>query len=146
VRPVYIAGGSSELEACQRMIDAVIASGGRITCDWTRDPGWALGRPLTMVERSDTGARDLAAVMSAQIFWLMLPERPSEGAAAELGGALVMRALAAVMKFPEPRLVVASGPMTDSRMFPAMADHVFPDHERALVFVLDAMRAPARKL
>ena len=48
--PIYIAGGSSEIEIVQWAIDVVAAHGGRITYDWTRDPGWRLGRPLTMAE------------------------------------------------------------------------------------------------
>lgn len=139
--PIYIAGGSSEIELCQRMIDTVSSAGGRITYDWTRDPGWKLGRPLTMREREDAGGRDLAAIMNAWLFWLMLPVKPSEGASTELGVALVVRALGEIVRLPDARRVIVSGPMTDSRLFPALADHIFADHDQALAHVLDLLGA-----
>lgn len=64
--PIYIAGGSSEIELCSSMVNAVTRAGGRITYDWTRDPVWKLGRPLTMQERAEAAARDLAAVAHTQ--------------------------------------------------------------------------------
>jgi hypothetical protein len=128
--PIYIAGGSSELELCQGMIDAVTLAGGRITYDWTRDPGWKLGRPLTMQERAEAAARDLAAVAEARLFWLIMPTRPSEGAATELGAALTLRAMG------RPIEVIASGPMLDSRLFPARADRIFAEHGEALAYVV----------
>ncbi len=129
--PIYIAGGSSEIELCQGMIDAVTHYGGRITYDWTRDPGWKLGRPLTMQERAECAARDLAAVAEARLFWLMLPQEKTEGAHVELGVALALRA------FGLPgREVIVSGPMLDSRLFPARADRIFAEHGEALAYVV----------
>jgi hypothetical protein len=128
--PVYIAGGSSELGACRAMIDAVRRSGGRITFDWTRVGEWSLGRPLTMPERAELAALDLAGVAEARLFWLMLPARLSEGAATELGAALTLRALG------RPIEVVVSGPMLDSRLFPARADRIFAEHGKALAYVV----------
>jgi len=128
--PIYIAGGSSEIELCQSMIDAVRGAGGRITYDWTRDPGWRLGRPLTMQERAECAARDLAAVAEARLFWLMLPREKTEGAHVELGGALTLRAIG------RPIEVIVSGPMLDSRLFPARADRIFAEHGEALAYVV----------
>jgi hypothetical protein len=134
--PIYIAGGSSEIELCRRMIDIVDSShGGRITYDWTRDPGWTLGRPLTMAERAETAARDLAAVAEARLFWLMLPQEKTEGAHVELGTALTLRALLPMLGRQGPEIVV-SGPILDSRLFPARADHIFADHDEALAYVV----------
>lgn len=128
--PIYIAGGSTEIELCRGMIDAVTSHGGRITYDWTRDPGWRLGRPLTMQERAECAARDLAAVAEARLFWLMLPQEKTEGAHVELGAALTLRALG------RPIEIVVSGPMLDSRLFPARADHIFAEHGAALAYVV----------
>jgi hypothetical protein len=128
--PIYIAGGSSEIELCRGMIDAVASHGGRITLDWTRDPLWSIGRPLAMAERAETAARDLAAVAESRLFWLLLPARPSEGAATELGAALTLRAQGRDVE------IVVSGPMLDSRLFPARADHIFAEHTEALAYVV----------
>jgi hypothetical protein len=128
--PVYIAGGSSERYLVREYIDAVVRAGGRITLDWTRCPLWELARPLTMAERSETAQRDLAAVAEVRLFWLMLPARASEGAATELGAALTLRAMG------RPVEIVVSGPMLDSRLFPARADRIFQDHDEALAYVV----------
>jgi hypothetical protein len=132
--PVYIAGGSSEIELCRSMIDAVQSLSGpgraRITLDWTRLPEWSAGRPLTMAERAGVAALDLAAVAESRLFWLLLPREKSEGAATELGAALTLRAIG------RPIEVIVSGPMLDSRLFPARADRIFPDHGEALAYVV----------
>lgn len=137
--PVYIAGGSSERYLCREYIDAVSRAGGRITLDWTRCPLLELARPLTMAERSETAQRDLAAVADARLFWLMLPARASEGASAELGSALTLRALLPLLGRQGPEIVV-SGPMLDSRLFPARADRMFGDHDEALAYVIGRVR------
>jgi hypothetical protein len=139
--PIYIAGGSSELGACRAMIDVVASYGGRITYDWTRDPLWGIGRSLTMAERAETAARDLAAVADARLFWLMLPREKTEGAHVELGTALAVRAFTASAAPLIGRScsyeIVVSGPMLDSRLFPARADRIFEDHDDALAYVVE---------
>lgn len=125
------------------MIDAVSSAGGRVTYDWTRDPGWSLGRPMTMSERESCARRDLVAVMGADIVWVMLPEAPSEGSATELGMALIMRSWGDI--FGKRITIVVSGPMPASRIFPTLADHVFPGHDAALAYALTAMRTTADK-
>lgn len=132
--PIYIAGGSSEFEICQRMISAVVEAGGRITFDWTLSPEWGLGRSLTPAERRAAANVDLAAVIDARLFWLVLPYRLSEGAHVELGAALALRALGREVE------VIVSGPMHASRLFHALADRVFADHEEALAYVVGRCR------
>jgi len=128
--PIYIAGGSSEIELCDKLTDAVERAGGRITFAWTQVGPWSLGRPLTMTERAELAQRDLAAVAEARLFWLVLPQRLSEGAHVELGAALTLRAMG------RPLEIVVSGPMLDSRLFPARADQIFERHEEALAYVV----------
>jgi hypothetical protein len=132
--PVYIAGGSSEIELCRSMIDAV-SRYAHVTFDWTRVGEWSLGRPLTMREREELAARDLAAVAEARLFRLLLSREKSEGAATELGAALVLRAFALALG-RVPIEVIVSGPMLDSRLFPARADRIFAGHGEALAYVV----------
>jgi hypothetical protein len=133
--PIYIAGGSSEIELCSDMIEAVTRAGGRVTYDWTLCPGLRMGLPLDMSERAEIAARDLAAVAEARLFWYIMPREKSEGAATELGAALTLRALADGYGRVGPHVIV-SGPMLDSRLFPARADRIFAEHGEALAYVV----------
>jgi hypothetical protein len=88
---VYVAGGSSErLEIVRPLIEKLQAAGVRVVHDWTRDPGWDVrGVPSDAVLR--TAARsDVDAVRRADVFWLVVPEKKSEGAAAEFGIAVAL--------------------------------------------------------
>lgn len=88
---VYIAGGSSErLTVCRPLIESAQRAGVEIAADWTRDPGWDLGRMPTDEEFRESAGRDLAAIRRADIVWLVVPVQKSEGAAAEIGYALAL--------------------------------------------------------
>jgi hypothetical protein len=52
--------------------------------DWTRDPGWDLGRPPTESELVDAATRDEDAILACDLFWYIVSPEKSEGAASEL--------------------------------------------------------------
>lgn len=52
--------------------------------DWTRDPGWDLGRPPTESELVEAATRDEDAIIACDLFWYIVPPEKSEGAASEL--------------------------------------------------------------
>lgn len=129
---VYIAGGSSErLTVCRPLIERAKERGAEVTADWTRDPGWDLGRPPTGDELRESAERDLAAIRRADVVWLIVPAQKSEGAAAEVGYALALG----------KRLVV-SGETGVRNIFALRAapGDVFARHEDALAHVVRLSR------
>ena len=67
---------------------------------------------------------DLDAVRAAGVLWYVAPASKSEGSHGEFCAALVLG-----------KLVVASGPVDASRIFPRLAAHRFAEHAEALEFL-----------
>jgi hypothetical protein len=129
---VYIAGGSSERLAVARpLIERAKELGVDVTADWTRDPGWDLGRTPTLDELRESARRDIAAIEAADVVWLVVPRQKSEGASAEVGYALALR----------KRLVV-SGEVGARNIFALLArpEDRFASHEEALTRVAQISR------
>lgn len=123
---LYIAGGSSErLTVCQPRIDRAVQLGARITYDWTRTPNYEVTRPSDLSIRADT-ERDIAAVLRADILWIMVPQQLSEGASTELGVALGALACGAW----RGRIVV-SGEHARRNIFALLADEIYETHDEA---------------
>ena len=125
---VFISGGSSERRDVVRpLVDQIQAAGLVVTYDWTRDPGWYLGRPPTNAELLESSQRDLDGILRAHVLWLVVPIHKSEGSAAELGFALA-----------HGRRIVVSGPTGPRNIFAlrARAEDTFDYHEHALAHLV----------
>lgn len=91
---VYVAGASSErMFRAQPVISALAKAGYKITHDWTTavDMHGANNEhgTLTAEELAACAHEDFWGVRSADVFVLLSPEKPSTGAWAELGIALM---------------------------------------------------------
>lgn len=127
MKSLYLAGGSDErLTIVRPMIERITIAGIPVTYDWTRSPGY--DRPLSPEEVRAQASLDLEAVRAADIVWVLCPEAKSEGAATELGAALILG-----------KTVLLSGPfaLRDSRIFNRLASHVLPTHERGFSAAFD---------
>ena len=123
---LYIAGGSSErLTVCQPRIDRAIQAGATITYDWTRTPNYDVTRPSETSLRADA-ARDVRAVLRADVLWLLAPQQLSEGASTELGLALLARGVGAWDGH-----IVISGEHARRNIFALLADEMFDTHDAA---------------
>ncbi len=133
---VYIAGGSSErLTVVRPLIERAKELGVDVTADWTRDPGWDLGRMPTNDELRESALRDVAAVEAADAVWLIVPAQKSEGASSEIGYALALK----------KRLVV-SGEVGARNIFALLAwpEDRFELHDEALARVAEISRRRER--
>jgi hypothetical protein len=131
---LYVAGGSSErLDVIRPLMDRARAAGVEIAHDWTTDPGWDLGRPPTVDELGDAARRDIAGILAARVFWLVVPAAKSEGAAAETGFMLASLMLA---PGPRPRHLIVSGEIGARNIFALLASEYYPTHEEALARVV----------
>ncbi len=117
---VYVAGGSSERAGCSMWIARLRERGIEITHDWTACGGY--GRPSSVAERLTWAHQDLEAVRRADLVWVLMPDKMSEGATGEMVGALILK-----------KTVFVSGPhaLRESRIFSLLARH-FPAHDDAL--------------
>ena len=126
VPALYIAGGSSErLTVCQPRIDRAIQAGATITYDWTRTPNYDVTRPSETSLRADA-ARDVRAVLRADVLWILAPQQLSEGASTELGLALGARGVG-----EWDGHIVISGEHARRNIFALLADAVFDTHDAA---------------
>lgn len=126
IQSLYIAGGSSErLTVCQPRIDRAVQLGARITYDWTRTPNYEVTRPSDLSIRADA-ERDIAAVLRADILWVLAPQQLSEGAASELGAAIGVRS-----KGLWDGRIVVSGEHARRNIFAHLADEIYETHEEA---------------
>lgn len=80
---VYLASGSSQRLIVRSWIDRLAAQGIAVY-DWTRDPSWDLGRPPTENELIRSAQNDEREIANCDLFWYMVPQEKSEGAASEL--------------------------------------------------------------
>lgn len=125
---VYLASGSSlRLTVAREWIERLQAE--RIeVADWTRDPNWDLGRPPTERELSESAIRCEEAVTYCDLFWYLVPDEKSEGAASEL-------ALARHLG----KSIVASGEFGPRNIFALLIPREmrFSSHEAAFSVVCD---------
>jgi hypothetical protein len=111
--------------------DLLRAAGVAITHDWTAQviPHAERGgtdRTLDPVERLDPALLDLAGVAGCDVFWLLMPARPSFGAGVEFAHAL---------RPGRARVVVVSGPHALNSIFTELAQYVFHTHDEARVWI-----------
>ncbi len=134
---VYIAGGSTErIDVGQKWIQLARDAGIEIAFDWTvcdsYDPDWLDGWLDKNVHQAWQGVakRDFEAVMAADVVWILVPEKLSEGAATELGIALAARALSG-----HRMLLVTSGKSVHRNLFSRLANAQFDNHGSAFDYV-----------
>lgn len=96
-RTIYIAGGSRELERAKRAIAWVREDGWHVTHDWTVSIEAARAQNLTDAdlireERRKHAIDDTIAVMRADAFWFLVPDKSvyTNGSFSELGIASAM--------------------------------------------------------
>lgn len=124
---VYIIGGSTErLEVIRPIVDRATSAGIEIAYDWTRDPGWSLGREPDRDDLRESAERCLDAVRRTDIVWLVVPRQKSEGSVVELGLALAMN-----------KRIVVSGECGARNIFALLVREWdrFDDHEKAFEHV-----------
>lgn len=122
MRCIYVAGGSDERHEVRAFIERLRVRGWEVTYDWTRDPGYDV--PPSTNSRRRSARLDEAAVRAAEIVWIVAPHEKSEGAAHEFGMA---RGLG--------KRTIVSGPDCTRCIFWLNADHVFDNHEAAMMWL-----------
>ena len=129
---LYIAGSSDEREkrAVQALMDIVRAKGHIVTHDWTVCEG--LKRDCVPAEKRVFARNDLEGVRACDVFWLVAPPGPSEGAFVELGVALALKKRT-VVSGPHARRL--PGPLAKDRLFCLLAE-LHDTHEAALASIL----------
>jgi hypothetical protein len=134
---VYIAGSSDEAEKrlVQGFRDVMIAKGHSITTDWTVCEG--LKRECTQDEKRAFARNDWTGVATCDVFWLVAPPGPSEGASVELGIALHANKRAIVSGPFARRTQPQPGLPAKDRLFSELAE-IFDTHEAALAAILDS--------
>jgi hypothetical protein len=124
----YIASASAEFELCARYRDRLRVAGVEVTHDWmetVRANPFRSDRDLSRQDRIRIAAACANGVVSADVFWLLLPaNRTTIGAWVELGIAYGSA---------RPKIVV-SGPWQTA--FTDLADQ-FTEHEHAFDHVVD---------
>jgi hypothetical protein len=137
-RTIYVAGGSSERDYVASVIAALRAAGWTVTCDWTVSSFWAPG-----CSKPACALADLAGVLTARTFWLILPSAKSEGSHFELGVAIATSLLLTQI---QRRETIVSGPRAvHGRIFPDLADRHFDTHEEALCYLTSQPLAEAAR-
>jgi hypothetical protein len=81
---VFLSSGSSQRLTVARPWIERLAATGIEAYDWTRDSNWDLGRMPTEDELIQSAQRDEHAVQACDLFWYVVPDEKSEGAASEL--------------------------------------------------------------
>jgi hypothetical protein len=128
---IYLAGASSEMDMCAEYMQTLRDLGHTITEDWVANikrVGDANPLDATDMYRKKYARTDLEGVRHAFLFWLLVPEKPSNGCWVELGYALAM-----CQEIPHV-MVVASGNYKKS-IFTALCDFQFPSHDSALQWI-----------
>lgn len=90
---IYVAGASAEVDRAILVCTALRAAGHEIAYDWpmkVKQHG-PMTRDAAMM--TQIGREELAAVLSADVFWLLTPTSNSTGSWVELGVALASGAL-----------------------------------------------------
>lgn len=134
---VYVAGASAEIDQCEHWMGRLRALGHRISYDWCaniRRVGNANPREATEEQRHEWSRTDIDAALVSDVFWLLMPTRPTVGAWVEFG---------AVRQTGGPRTLV-SGDWRAS-IFTSLADERFDKHEDALDWIVrNERRMPER--
>lgn len=81
---VYLATGSTVRITTARLWIERLQAKGFSVYDWTRDPNWDRGWELSEAQFVESALRDEAAIRECDLFWYVVPEEKSEGAASEL--------------------------------------------------------------
>jgi Nucleoside 2-deoxyribosyltransferase len=131
---VYIAGSSDEHEkrTVLALMDIVRTNGHVVAVDWPNCEG--LKRDCTPAEKRMFARNDLDGVRACDVFWLVAPAAPSEGAHVELGGALILRKRALVSG---PHARRTAEPFAKDRLFSELAE-IYDTHEAALAALFGA--------
>jgi hypothetical protein len=124
---IYIAGSSNEIPLIRGFIRAVETYGYAVTHDWTRSEGWDMPDPSHEFLHA-AAIIDFQAVLSADFVWYVAPEEKSEGSATELGVALANA-------LHGRTTTIVSGPIGRNRIFPRMAQIIFPNHSEVLEYL-----------
>lgn len=122
MRRIYVAGGSEERLMVRTLIERLRVRGWEVPHDWTNDPGY--DAPPSTNSKRRSARLDEAAVRAAEILWVVAPREKSEGAAHEFGMA---RGLG--------KKTMVSGPDCARCIFWLNADHVFDNHEAAMMWL-----------
>lgn len=117
-----MAGGSDERLMVRSLIERLRARGWEVTHDWTHDPGY--DAPPSTNSKRRSAALDFAGVEQAHVVWIVASREKSEGAAVEFGYARGLR-----------KKTVVSGPDWARCIFWLNADHVFENHEAAMMWL-----------
>jgi hypothetical protein len=139
---IYVAGGSSEAREVAEYIRRLKDKGIEVTYDWTLDviaagiqPGeTAEGKTLTVDQQKAIARLELTAVRVAQIFWLIVPRKKSEGSAVELGAALTYNTYS-----------IISGDYSRN-LFCQLGDFKFENHENAFDFIVELTEKTPQKI
>jgi hypothetical protein len=117
---VYVAGASREPERVRRWMDMLRGAGHEITHDWlaAMEAAPAPDHLMSTTALLPYALADQAAVLEADVVWVLAPEAPSTGCWVELGMAL-----------QAGRRVVVSGPGARRCIFSAMARVMATDAE-----------------
>ena len=146
MRRIYVAGASIEHERVASFADRLCVNDRYfITYPWWQDVAKAKAeglsdRDMSKGQRKLQALRDLyEGVLSADVFWLLVPATSSTGAWCELGAALVSAHMAdrGLGGGPDPYVVIVSGDIQAS-IFTSLAHHGFATHDEALAHLLGA--------
>lgn len=132
---VYLATASSEIALAEMYMGRLRAAGHTITFDWTetiRSIGSANPREANNDDRGRWADADLGGALAADIFWLLVPGKPSIGCWVELGAVIANAAVHRQMNLA--KYTIVSGDWR-STIFTALANCRFDSHDQALAWV-----------
>ena len=128
-KSIYIAGSSLELELCESWIAKARDAGFAIALNWpavVRANGSGNPRDASHEQRLLWSKQDLYAARDADIFWLLIPTKPTIGAWVEFGALL----------YEDDVCKVVSGDWRAS-IFTSFADRRFDEHGEAFRWIQD---------
>lgn len=127
---VYVAGSGLELPRVRAWMAALREAGVEVTKDWTIEVEAAIARGgdagLTEDERARAAHDDLAAVLAADLVWMLAPVTQSRGAWVEFGYAL-----------GKGKLLGVSGRGAARSIFTSLASRVFEQDADAFAAIVD---------
>jgi len=144
---IYVMASSAEIERAKKMMAALRGHGIEVVSTWPEvieQVGEANPMGAPREQRARWAVDDLNELQQATAAWLLLPAKPSTGAAVELGYAYCMAAMAAKgrelgLPVPEYHLVVSG---VETSIFTALSRHFPTDEEALAYFVLTAAAPP----
>lgn len=130
---VYVAGGSSEAELCASWMQRLRDAGHTIAVDWVaniRAVGDANPREASENDRYRWTEDDLDGASDADVFWLLVPEKPSIGCWVELGWCSRVSGAQ----------IIVSGDWRKS-IFTSLADARYDTHDEAFAAIVGQREA-----